>query len=304
MSSQPDANFTSICLPALRTRLTDYLTQYLQRYRQSVPTATQLHSAMQYSLLTNSGQRWRPLLTYLVASAYGASPAAADPAAAAIECIHTYSLIHDDLPAMDDDDYRRQQPSCHRAFDEATAILAGDCLSNMAFEILCHPHAELCPAQQLAMLQCLTKASGASGMAYGQALDLTSNNTNLNPSAHKQTILQIHHFKTGCLFAASAKLGAIAAKLTNPQQLTSIFNFGLQLGIAYQIQDDLDDYMLDNNPNIVSATNQQYACELLVQIKLQLQTQLADSPISKQAALQELISKILPNQTANIKKAT
>ena len=304
MSSQLETNHVMPSLSILRSRLAEYLAQHLEGHRQSTPTCSQLHSAMQYSLLTNSGQRWRPLLTYLVASAYGATLAAADPAAAAIECIHTYSLIHDDLPAMDDDDYRRQQPSCHRAFDEATAILAGDCLSNMAFEILCQPHTELCPAQQLAMLQCLTQASGASGMAYGQALDLTSNNTNLNPSTHKQTILQIHHFKTGCLFAASAKLGALAANLTNPQQLTSIFNFGLQLGIAYQVQDDLDDYKLDKNPNIVSATGYKYACELLAQLKLQLQTQLADSPISKQAALQELISKILPNQLANTKKAT
>lgn len=200
----------------------------------------QLHQAMRYAVC-RGGKRIRPLLVYASGEALNAPLPELDRAACAIELIHAYSLTHDDLPAMDNDDIRRGQPSCHKAFDEATAILVGDALQSLAFELLSEgrgPH-------QLVMINRLAKASGSRGMVGGQSLDLMATHKKLNPSQ----LERIHQLKTGALIVASVQLGALAAPDCEPalfQQLTTIAE---QVGLAYQIQDDLFDHQEGNPDN-------------------------------------------------------
>lgn len=238
-----------------RQRNHAFLEKQLQNIATTQTQPPPLIEAMQYSLLKNGGQRWRPLLVYAIAHQLQVPFTYVDPAAAAIECIHAYSLIHDDLPSMDDDDFRRNMPSCHRVFGEATAILAGDCLSNLAFSILSQPMQSssaatmLKPQQQLDMIRCLSQAAGANGMAYGQALDLVAlqaDQQNTQPVSQQQ-IHNIHRYKTGCLFAASCQLSSIAAN-HNVKQQAVYANFGELLGVAYQMQDDIDDANDDQQP--------------------------------------------------------
>lgn len=200
---------------------------------------SRLAEAMHYSLLLG-GKRIRPILTLTTAHCFGASTQRALEAAIAAEMIHAYSLIHDDLPAMDDDDLRRGHPTCHKAFDEATAILAGDALQALAFEVLAG--APYAPQQKLDMIAILAKASGARGMVLGQAIDLESEGKQVD-LAHLQAM---HGYKTGALIQASVQLGALC--VTPPPGADSLFElerFAQAIGLAFQIQDDILDLISD-----------------------------------------------------------
>lgn len=196
-----------------------------------------LHSAIKYALL-NGGKRLRPTLVYIVGETFGADLETLDNPACAIELIHAYSLIHDDLPAMDNADLRRGLPSCHKAFDEATAILAGDALLPLAFELLSEKQiAFTAPATVLRMIAELSIASGAHGMVGGQILDLFAGNEVMTV-AHLETI---YYKKTSALLAAAVKLGALAANCTKTNDLNVLENYAVNLGLAFQIQDDILD---------------------------------------------------------------
>jgi len=163
-----------------------------------------LHAAQRYSVLA-PGKRIRPALVYATAETLGVPLERVDGAACAVELIHAYSLVHDDLPAMDDDDLRRGRPTCHRAFDEATAILAGDSLQALAFSVLAHhPHGPE-PAVRVQLIATLADASGAAGMAGGQALDLAAEGRNLGLA----DLEQIHALKTGALIRACVRMAAL-----------------------------------------------------------------------------------------------
>jgi geranylgeranyl diphosphate synthase type II len=198
-----------------------------------------LTAAIKHSLLAG-GKRLRPLLVLYGAQACGSNSSKAMPAACAVEMIHTYSLIHDDLPAMDDDDLRRGRPSCHVAFGEATAILAGDALLTRAFELL----ATEISSADVARRCCaeLAKAAGATKLVGGQADDLhsTGNTDSLSNEDRLALLERIHARKTGALLVASLKLGAMVADATE-QQLKSLTEYGRNLGLAFQITDDLLD---------------------------------------------------------------
>lgn len=202
-----------------------------------------LRDAMRYSLF-NGGKRVRPILAYASGRAVGdtltqAQQASLDSVACALECVHAYSLVHDDLPAMDDDDLRRGKPTCHIAFDEATAILAGDALQTLAFELLSDaPHLDA--ACKLALLQQLTRASGVRGMVLGQAIDLAAVNQQLN----LDQLETMHRHKTGALISASVAMGAIVcgADATRLQALTI---YADAIGLAFQVQDDILDVTTD-----------------------------------------------------------
>lgn len=195
-----------------------------------------LYRAMHYAVL-NGGKRLRPLLVYATGETLGAHLKQLDIPACAVELIHCYSLVHDDLPAMDNDDFRRGQPTCHKAFDEATAILVGDGLQTLAFQILTQAEI-LSSAQRLTMIQHLAEACGANGMVGGQALESTA-------TRFDETLLKkIHALKTGALILASVQLGAIAAD-ANTDDVKWLNDFGYYLGLAYQIQDDILDNATD-----------------------------------------------------------
>ncbi len=194
---------------------------------------TRLHEAMTYSLLA-PGKRMRPYLTTRCCQLSGGTTDDAFAAAAAIECVHCFSLVHDDLPAMDDDDLRRGRPTTHKKFDEATAILVGDALLALAFEILATRSPK--DADIGRMVQVLAESTGATGMIGGQAADLTGQE---QPPSLKRT-QYIHQRKTGHLFSAAARLGALAGNASD-SAIDSMARFGLQLGLAFQIADDLLD---------------------------------------------------------------
>lgn len=197
-----------------------------------------LGEAMNYSLLAG-GKRVRPLLCLLACEAVGGDTGKAWPAASAIEQIHTYSLIHDDLPAMDDDDLRRGRPTCHKQYDEATAILAGDGLLTRAFETLAVKGTAVgLSAQQIVdSVATLAKAAGPEGMVGGQAVDLLAETRD---DVRLDELIAIHRRKTGCLLTAAVKLGGIAGG-ANESQLAQLDIYGSSVGLAFQIADDLLD---------------------------------------------------------------
>ena len=196
-----------------------------------------LRDGMRYSVL-GGGKRLRPILVYTTGEALGAPLEHLDVPAAAVELVHVYSLVHDDLPAMDDDDLRRGRPTCHRAFDEATAILVGDALQALAFDVLAHDTAgPLNATARLEMIRILAYASGTSGMAGGQAIDLASVGHSLTPDG----VENMHRRKTGALIQCSVLLGATAAGLTDSAKLDALRRFGADIGLAFQIQDDILD---------------------------------------------------------------
>ena len=227
-----------------------------------------LHGAMRHGVL-NGGKRMRPLLTYATGIAFGAAEADLDAAAAAVELVHCYSLVHDDLPAMDDDDLRRGQPTVHVAFDEATAILAGDALQSLAFDVLAHAPQ---PAdRRVAMLAELARASGVAGMCGGQALDIDATGTKRSWSKRGQShvfglgipscqddrpkndsgpfltssfsltdLERLHAMKTGALLRAAVRLGAIAAGADIASR-AALDRYADALGLAFQVRDDLLD---------------------------------------------------------------
>ena len=201
----------------------------------------ELHRAMRYAVL-GGGKRLRPLLVYATGLAFGAEPDRLDAAAAAVEIIHAYSLVHDDLPAMDDDDLRRGRPTCHVVFGEAMAILAGDALQALAFDVLANdPALAADPANHLAMLRTLAGACGSHGMAGGQAFDLAAVGHVLDAAE----LERMHVHKTGALIRASVRLGALAAGVRATGVLDALETYGHAIGLAFQIRDDLLDIEAD-----------------------------------------------------------
>lgn len=200
-----------------------------------------LHAAMRYSVL-NGGKRMRPLLVYATGHALGISLDVLDIPAAALELIHVYSLVHDDLPAMDDDDLRRGKPTCHKAYDEAIAILVGDGLQALAFQLLAS-HAQLAvdPIQRLKMLEQLAYAAGSRGMVGGQAIDLAA----VGKTLSELELENMHIHKTGALIRASVLMAAYADASITPQQLHKLDHFAKCLGLAFQVQDDILDVESD-----------------------------------------------------------
>lgn len=220
--------------------------QFLQQSQQRVtnalenilPTAVEpaqkLKQAMRYSAL-NGGKRVRATLVYAAAmSIAGEAPAHTDNIACALELIHAYSLVHDDLPAMDDDALRRGQPTCHIAFDEATAILVGDALQTLAFEYLAQ--AALPAELRCELILSLAQASGAAGMVAGQSMDLEAENRQIT----LQELEALHQHKTGALIRASVRCGALAVG-ANPTQLAALDRYAAAIGLAFQVQDDILD---------------------------------------------------------------
>lgn len=201
-----------------------------------------LATAMQYSALLG-GKRLRPYLVYTTGAMFGITVDNLDVPAAAIECIHAYSLVHDDLPAMDDDALRRGHPTCHIKFGEAQAILAGDALQTLAFSILAEssmPQVTL--ADRIAMISELAQASGAGGMCGGQALDLAAEGTQSDLAA----LEQIHQHKTGTLIRAAVRLGALAAGDAGRAALPLLDKYAAAIGLAFQVQDDILDVIGDS----------------------------------------------------------
>jgi geranylgeranyl pyrophosphate synthase len=225
------------------------LVQSLERWRERVereldrwlPPDTEiperLHAAQRYSVLA-PGKRIRPALVYATAETLGISPGQVDVAACAVELIHCYSLVHDDLPAMDDDDLRRGRPTCHKAFDEATAILAGDSLQVLAFQLLAaHPGLPADPAVRVKIIELLAVASGTAGMAGGQALDLGAEGHALT----LDEVERLHAMKTGALIRASVLMAARCCPTLSVPQHDALARFGATVGLAFQIQDDILD---------------------------------------------------------------
>ncbi len=200
-----------------------------------------LIEAMRYGLLLG-GKRARPYLVYITGQMLGCSVEQLDTPASAIECIHAYSLIHDDLPAMDDDDLRRGQPTCHIKFDEATAILTGDALQTLAFTILAEGQLnQLAEQNRIKMVQVLADASGANGMCLGQSLDLKAENQQVSLVA----LETIHHNKTGALIRGAIRLGALAAGDKGLEVMPHLDRFANAVGLAFQVQDDILDIISD-----------------------------------------------------------
>lgn len=200
-----------------------------------------LHEAMRYSVL-NGGKRMRPLLVYATGDALGIPLEHLDIPAAAIELIHVYSLVHDDLPAMDDDDLRRGKPTCHKAFDEATAILVGDGLQALAFQILAaHPRLNASPAQRLRMIEKLGQAAGSRGMVGGQAIDLAA----VGKPLSELELENMHIHKTGALIRASVMLAAYSVEAMDVRRLQQLDHFAKCIGLAFQVQDDILDVESD-----------------------------------------------------------
>lgn len=203
-----------------------------------LPAAThnpaRLHEAMRYACL-NGGKRLRPILVHAAGAVSGATPEALDACAAAIEMVHVYSLVHDDMPCMDDDTLRRGMPTCHVQFDEATALLVGDALQTQAFITL--TDAPLSANTIAELVRTLARASGAAGMAGGQAIDLGSVGRPLNEAE----LEQMHIMKTGALIRAAIRMGALAGESLDAATLDKLDRYGKVLGLLFQVVDDILD---------------------------------------------------------------
>ncbi|HEY3859497.1 MAG TPA: farnesyl diphosphate synthase [Gammaproteobacteria bacterium] len=224
-----------------RDRIPEYSARIERVLDRWLPTAEKvpqrLHSAMRYAVL-GGGKRLRPLLIYATGETLGLAAERLDGPAAAVEIIHAYSLIHDDLPAMDDDALRRGRPTCHIAYDEATAILAGDALQVLAFQILAEDGAmAVTPAARVEMLKSVAIASGSAGMAGGQALDLAAAGRKLDLA--ELELMHIH--KTGALIRASVLLAAQSLAGLDAAKFTALDRYAKCVGLAFQIQDDILD---------------------------------------------------------------
>lgn len=226
---------------SLEVRLNEYQAAVDKALDRWLPDADQepghLHQAMRYAVLSE-GKRIRPVLVYAAGEACGVDIEHLSGPACAVEMIHAYSLIHDDLPAMDDDDLRRGRPTCHREFDEATAILAGDALQALAFQVLAQDkEIRVNPEQRLEMINRLALASGSEGMAGGQAIDLNS----VGKSITLPELEKMHLYKTGALIRASVELGGLSSADIQAQQMDSLRKYAHCIGLAFQIQDDILD---------------------------------------------------------------
>ena len=219
----------------------DFIENYRVRINQNLekilPDFTQkprrLHEAM-YHAVMSGGKRIRPLLTYATGLCFASNPLKMDNSAVAVELMHCYSLTHDDLPCMDDDDFRRGQPSCHKAFGEGTAILAGDALQCLAFEIVAR---EGNPR----LLSVLARAGGSFGMAGGQQLDLETKNKTVS----KKEVKTIYLLKTGALFSAAVELGALSAGCKEETTLSHLRELGMLIGLIFQWKDDIEDQVIN-----------------------------------------------------------
>lgn len=220
-------------------RIEQSLTQHLTTDPKAA-TSTKLIDAMRYSTL-NGGKRLRALFVYAAGEALGADLKLLDFPASAVEMIHAYSLVHDDMPAMDDDDLRRGKPTCHKAYDEATALLTGDALQSLAFETLCN--SPLTAQQQVNMISTLANHSGVKGMAGGQAIDLESVGQGLSV----ETLQTMHELKTGALIQASLQMGALASHSVNDNILAQLADYGICVGLAFQVHDDVLDVISDTD---------------------------------------------------------
>ena len=236
MTNRPPYRSTTVTDPA--AEISDWSARFEKVLARYLPPADrqpgQLHQAMRYSTLAG-GKRFRPTLVFATGKALGQEPAELDPVAVAIELIHAYSLIHDDLPAMDDDNMRRGRPTCHRKFDEATAILAGDALQALAFEVL----ATALPADSASSLDAvreISSACGSTGMAGGQALDLAS----VGQAIDEDSLVRMHRLKTGALIRASVTTPCILAG-TDDVTRNHLAAYGESVGLAFQVHDDILD---------------------------------------------------------------
>ena len=223
----------------LADRLAGYSQQVDAQLERILPPASgpaeRLFAAMRYSVF-NGGKRLRPALCFAAADAIGNSNTNTAKVAAAVEMIHAYSLIHDDLPAMDNDDLRRGKPTCHIQFDEATAILAGDALQSLAFQQLTEL-TDISSDSKVELLSMLASYSGCSGMAAGQAIDLAATGQTLDIDQ----LDTMHRHKTGALIEASVMMGAITAGGASQAQLSALRDFAHAIGLAFQVQDDILD---------------------------------------------------------------
>jgi farnesyl diphosphate synthase len=204
----------------------------------SVPA--RLHEAMRYTTL-GGGKRVRPLLAYAAGELFGAHPDAVARAACAAEMIHVYSLVHDDMPCMDDDDLRRGKPTVHVAYDEATALLVGDALQAQAFEVLAGS-GDVPPARLVTMLRLLAEAAGTKGMCGGQAIDLDS----VGLSLTRDELERMHQLKTGAMLRVSVLLGALAGRDLAPHELEALKEYARAIGLAFQVVDDVLDATEDS----------------------------------------------------------
>jgi farnesyl diphosphate synthase len=201
---------------------------------------TKLHEAMRYTVL-GGGKRVRPLLVYASGALFDAAPQALARAACALEMIHAYSLVHDDMPCMDDDELRRGKPTVHVAYDEATALLVGDALQAQAFEVLASSDT-LPPARLVGMLRLLAEAAGSSGMCGGQAIDLDS----VGLALTREQLERMHQLKTGALLRASVLLGALCGKDLDGAELEALKAYSKAVGLAFQVVDDILDATADS----------------------------------------------------------
>lgn len=226
-------------LDAYRQRAEAALDRFLPASQTEPAT---LHEAMRYSTL-NGGKRIRACLVYAAGEALGADSANLDAPAVAVELIHAYSLVHDDMPCMDDDDLRRGKPTCHKAYDDATALLVGDSLQTLAFEILgdAANTPSLQPEQRLQLVQALANGAGSLGMAGGQAIDLAA----VGQSLDLQSLQGMHSMKTGALIRAAVKMGAIASGHADSAMLQKLDRYGHCIGLAFQVVDDILDIESD-----------------------------------------------------------
>ncbi len=221
-------------LDLYQTRINQYLADKLATYEIN---DKRLLSAMQYGLLIG-GKRMRPYLSYITGDALGLELSDVDGIAAALECIHAFSLIHDDLPSMDDDDLRRGQPTCHKAFDEATAILAGDSLQTLAFDILVnHNFSNQVESKRVSLIRQLVHASGYQGMCGGQALDISATNKKISLIE----LEKLHSLKTGALLKASVTMVAEISNDITDNEKQQLAIYAEHVGLAYQVRDDIID---------------------------------------------------------------
>jgi farnesyl diphosphate synthase len=229
---------TGLDLEARLALCSDRVEQQLGRWLPSLDASPRrLHEAMRYAAM-GGGKRIRPSLVYLTGEAIGVPVERLDGPACAAELIHAYSLAHDDLPAMDDDDLRRGRPTCHKAFDEATAILAGDALQVLAFEILASDDTMVPDvAHRMQIIRVLAESSGTAGMAGGQAIDLAVEGKSISIDA----LETMHRLKTGALIRASVLMAAWSADSLPPEVMPAMAEYGRHIGLAFQIRDDILD---------------------------------------------------------------
>jgi farnesyl diphosphate synthase len=259
-----------------------------------------LHEAMRYTVL-GGGKRVRPLLAFAAGELFGAGEDAVARAASAVEMIHAYSLVHDDMPCMDDDDLRRGKPTVHVAYDEATALLVGDALQAQAFEVLAGA-ADVAPARLVTMLRLLAEAAGSAGMCGGQAIDLDS----VGLSLTLEELERMHQLKTGAMLRVSVVLGALAGRDLAPHELEALAAYSRAIGLAFQVVDDVLDATEDsatlgktagkdaaaNKPTYVSILGLEPSKALAEQLRRQAHEALA--PFGEQALrLRELADLIV-----------